>query len=245
MVQNIVLHRLSGKLYVGIFLGPLFCKSLSSAAQILLEEMSALILFAGIEGTDPVSDTGHVLVRELRCLNGQSVKGTCHDDKGPVSAFRRPVAECLIEIKQFSKCRPAAHVHDPRVILRPFFGKSVRAVVLQFVRQISAGHEDRLASEFVDRLPDHLPKPVMLGEGESGKTYAHYFGTCVFAADEVKRDHSTVVQPLVPLAHDAGRKTLPARDICQLVHELSVVLLVKTHLRGPEPPEVAFGAFSG
>ena len=54
-----------------------------------------------------------------------------------------------------------------------------------------------------------------------------------------------MIQPLVPLAHDAGRKPLLTRNARQLAHKLPVIRLVEAHLRGPEASEVAAGAPAG
>ena len=118
--------------------------------------MTILIIALRNKRTDSITNSGHILMRILNCLNGFSIKRTCHYDKRFMPALSRLFAKAFIKIKKLSKTCAGTYIHNPRIINRTFFCKTIRTVILKLVGQIAARHINDFAPQiFNDILYEH------------------------------------------------------------------------------------------
>ena len=120
---------------------------------------------------------------QLPRFHRQPVQRAGHDAETPVPAFRRPVAEGLVEIQQFVKGRPAHHVHDALIVQRALLRQSVGAVGQKLVGEIPAADDRHAPAEPVRGLLNQLAQTVVLAQGQAGQADAHQlviFGMLVY-----------------------------------------------------------------
>ena len=70
VLSDIRLHCSAGQLHIGILRRPRLRQFFLLPEQILLQKVPVLVRRPRIEGTDSVSDAGHILVGELLRLHG-------------------------------------------------------------------------------------------------------------------------------------------------------------------------------
>ena len=178
-------------------------------------------------------------------FHGLSVQRPRHDHEGTVAALRRALAEAFLEIQQLAEGRPTAHVHDALVILGSFRRVAVGTIFPQFVGKIAAGHVNYPAARFLRRLPDHLPQPVVVLQGQAGKPDAHQLEIGISLPDEIQRHHHAVIQFRFPLPLGPRGEAVFLRDSFDGFHQFSIVFLFEPHLGGVKPGEASFGAPAG
>ena len=174
------------------------------------------------------------------CLHGKAVQRPRHDEKRPMAALRRLVAEFLRKVKQPAKLSASHHFHDPPVVFRPFLPEAVGPVLRQPVGQISAGDDRHPFSGPHDRPLNALSQPVMHGKGQAGKPDAHRLIVSVIPVQEPERDHRPVIQPSVLLSHGSRGNIRRVRLLRDQPHKLRVILRPHLRMRRAEASEIPF-----
>ena len=123
-----------------------------------------------------------------------SVKGSCHHDKGTVSALRGFIAKVFIKIKELIEGRASHHVHDALVIFRTGGIEAVGAVFLQLMGKVTACHIYHVSFKRLRNSLDLHAEPVVLCQRETGKPDPDKLEARIFLQDKVKRHHDTVVK---------------------------------------------------
>ena len=162
MMEHIAFYRFPGKPHPGIAVVPGFRQPFLFAPVTNSKEVPVFICSFRMKSTDSISYAGHVLVGQLLRFHGHAIQRSRHDDERPVSALRGMLTEGFVKIEQLSESSPAAHVHDARVIYRPFGCKTIRAIALQLVGKIAAGNIHNPAFRFSHSSLDDLPQAVMI-----------------------------------------------------------------------------------
>ena len=209
-----------------------------------LEEVPARVLALRVERADAVADAGHILMGQPFRLNSHAVESPRHDDEGAMAAFRRFVAESGVEIQCLAESRPAHDVHDAVVVLRSLRCKTVRPVVLQLVREVSARNEDSAPAGAVHRVADYHAQPVVVDQRLTGKADADDPAAVVFLSYKVQGHHRPVVEAPVLLTECSCREVLRIAQPADLIRELSVIGLAEPDLRRSESCKIPGRAFS-
>lgn len=140
---------------------------------------------------------------------------------------------------------PGGHsLGDLTVELRPFRGKAVGAVTLQFVRQDATGDEYCSAAQVLRSLSNALAQPVVIQWGESGQANAEDRTVHSSLLQKAQRNESSVVQIRVPLSQrpDLEPDGLPAAD--DLIPQRGVVFYPQFGLRRTESSHISGGTLA-
>ena len=156
-----------------------------------------------------------------------------------MAAFRRLLTEVFVKIKQLAERSPSHHVHDPAVVLGSLRREAVRAVFLQFVRQVPAGDQDDPLPGLFRRPCDDLAQAVMIRKRQPGQADPYDLPFDIPLPDEAQRDHRAVIERRIPLSQRSRGKSLRVRQFTDPFHEIRVIALRKTDAARTEAPERA------
>ena len=151
-----------------------------------------------------------------------------------MSALGRLLTEALVKIQKFIKSSAAHHIHNALVVVRALLRVAVGSLLTQLVGQIAAADKNHPSVELVRSLLNHLSKAVMLRKRQSGQADPDELIVPIEMIHVIQGDHCPMVEFSLPFPQCSGRKTGLIAALCELCHELRVILHVDFDLRCAE-----------